>query len=163
MNKEIKLNLNKLFWYVLSCEINNDAAKYYTPLFNDKDKQELINIVLEIRLSGRNTWSEGGKARIAPYLLKFAPVPYKGNSYIKPVTNLEMLEAEERYSMLSNWNFFISDAFFLYEKDDIRALIMVEEQIGIPTPKIIDPNDYLTAKQRNTVLAEMNALMAEQS
>lgn len=40
---------------------------------------------------------------------------------------------------------------------------MVEEQIGIPTPKIIDPNDYLTAKQRNTVLAEMNALMAEQS
>lgn len=30
MNKEIKLNLNKLFWYVLSCEINNDAAKYYT-------------------------------------------------------------------------------------------------------------------------------------
>jgi hypothetical protein len=29
MDKEIKLNLNKLFWYVLSCEINNDAAKYY--------------------------------------------------------------------------------------------------------------------------------------
>ena len=103
------------------------------------------------------------QARIAPYLLKFAPVPYKGNSYIKPVTNLEMLEAEERYSMLSNWNFFISDAFFLYKKDDIRALIMVAEEIGIPTPKIIDPNDYLTAKQRNTVLAEMNALMAEQS
>ena len=74
-----------------------------------------------------------------------------------------MLEAEERYSMLSNWNFFISDAFFLYKKDDIRALIMVEEQIGIPTPKIIAPNDYLTAKQRNTVLAEMNTLMAEQS
>ncbi len=25
---------------------------------------------------------------------------------------------------------------------------MVAEEFGIPTPKIIDPNDYLTAKQK---------------
>ena len=163
MNEEIKLNLDKLFRYVISCEMNDDAAKYYTPLLSNKDKRELIDIVMGIRLSGRNTWSESAKAKMAPYLLKFAPVLYRGNANIRPVTDLEMLDAEESYSLLSNWNFFISSAFFLYEKEGVRTLIMVEESVGIPTPKIIDPDSSLTMVQINRILAEMHMLMAEQS
>lgn len=163
MSKDIKLNLDELFCYVLNCEMNADAAKYYTPLLNDADKQKLIELLLELRLSGRNTWSDDGKAQVAPYILKFLPFPYKGNSYIKPITDLKMLQIKERYSMLDDWNFFISDSFFLYERDKIRALIKIEDIAGILTPKVLDSENYLTAKQRNTVLAEMNALMAEQS
>ncbi len=163
MSEEIKLNLDKLFRYVISCEMNDEAAKYYAPLLTNKDKQELIDIVMGIRLSGRNTWSESAKAQMAPYLLRFAPVLYRGNSYIKPVNDLEMLDAEESYSLLSNWNFFINSAFFLYEKEDVRALVMVEESAGVPTPKIIDPDNRLTMAQMNKILAEMHLLIAEQS
>lgn len=164
MDKEIKLNLNKQFYYVISREFDRDTAKHYTPLLNDEEKQEITDIILKIRLSNGCTWSVGCMAKIAPYLLKFAPIPYKGISYIKPITNLEMLDAEERYSMISKWeDFDIQKSFFLYEKDGIRALVMVEKSESIQGPKIIDPNDYLNPKQRYTILAEMNALMAEQS
>lgn len=163
MSEEIKLNLDKLFRYVISCEMNDDAAKYYAPLLSDKDKRKLIDIVMGVRLSGRNTWSESTKAQMAPYLLKVAPVLYRGNAHIRPVTDLEMLDAEESYSLLSNWNFFINSAFFLYEKGDVRTLIMVEESVGVPTPKIIDPDNCLTMAQMNKILAEMHLFIAEQS
>lgn len=163
MSEEIKLNLDRLFRYVVSCEMNDDVAKYYNLMLTDKDKKDFVDIVMDIRLSGRNTWSESAKAKIVPYLLKFAPVLYWGNSYIKPVNDLGMLDAEECYSLLSNWNFFISSAFFLYEKEGVRTLIMVEESVGVLTPKIIDPDNRLTTAQMNKILAEMHLLMAEQS
>ena len=165
MNKSssISINIDRLFKYIMYCETNDETANRYVSLLNDKEKQDLIDIFINIKLAGRYSWNEAAKAQISPYLIKYAPVLYKGNAFITPITNLSVLNQVEQYILLSNWNFFVAEGFFLYIKNNLRTIIKVENEIGEPTAKILDPDELLTKKQKYEILAEMNLLMAEQS